>query len=107
MSATIMLIAINGLAGFALGLLGRSRVAIFALFGTMIFSATVLWAIVESQVVWKTIICMFAGQAAFLLASAVVFFSSTQSSSSAVAPAQGAKARGVKRWAKKQASKVR
>ncbi|KZD22203.1 hypothetical protein [Tardiphaga robiniae] len=106
MSVIIMLMTINGLAGFALGLLGRARIAIFALLGSMLFSAVVLFANVESQIIWKTIVCMFIGQAAFLLASTLVFFWSIRSRFSETPPAQDVAIKETKRWEKKPASKV-
>lgn len=97
MSVIIMLIAINGLVGFALGLLGRSRLAILVLFGSMLFSAVVLMASVEGQIVWKTVVCMFTGQAAFLLASTLVFFWGTKGHSTEIPSAQGAVVKETKR----------
>jgi uncharacterized membrane protein YqhA len=97
MSVIIMLIAINGLAGFALGMLGRSRIAIFALFGSMLFSAVVLLANVEGQIIWKTVICMFTGQAAFLLASTLVFFWGTKGHSTEIPSTQDVAVKETKR----------
>jgi hypothetical protein len=106
MSAFMMLIAINGLVGFALGLLGRSRIAIFVLFGSLVFSASVLLAIPEGQIVWRTVACMFVGQAAFLFASAVLFFSSVDDHSSAADVPHGSAVKGDKFLGKKPARKV-
>lgn len=100
MSLTIMLIAINALAGFALGLLGRSRIALFALFGSMIFSATVLMIAADTTVVWKTLGCMFTGQAAFLLASAFLFFLNSKTSSPAIT-SQEAVVKNANTWDRK------
>jgi len=106
MSVFMMLVTINGLAGFALGLLGRSGVAIFALIGSMLFSAIVLSVNVEGQIVWKTLLCMFAGQAAFLLASVFVFLWSNKRRSSEISGSQDAAIKEAKRWEKKPASKT-
>ncbi|SFL77383.1 hypothetical protein SAMN03159423_3598 [Bradyrhizobium sp. NFR13] len=106
MGVIIVLIAINGLAGFALGLLGRSRIAVFVLFGSMLFSAVVLLVNVEGQIVWKTVVCMFTGQAAFLLASTLVFFWSTKGHSTEIPSAQDVAVKAAKRWGKKPVSKV-
>lgn len=105
MSVFIMLIAINGLAGFALGLVGRTRVVVIALSVTIFFSGTMLWFFGEtaSQTVLKTIICMFVGQATFLAASAFVFFSATNGPS---AVASSRESMPHKRWAKKEARKI-
>jgi hypothetical protein len=106
MSVIMMLIIINGLAGFALGLLGRSGIAIFALLGSMLFSAIVLSANVEGQIVWKTLLCMFTGQAAFLLASVFVFLRSNKRRSSEISLSQDVVIKEAERWKKKPASKT-
>jgi hypothetical protein len=76
MSITIMLLVINGLAGFALGLMGRTRLAILTLPFLIVFSAATLWAVAETggQIFLKMVLCMFAAQGAFLLVSIAIFF---------------------------------
>ena len=105
MSVFIMLIAINGLAGFALGLVGRMRVVVIALPVSIFFSGTMLWFFGEtvSQTVLKTIVCMFVGQATFLAGSAIVFFSATNGVS---VVASSRESTPHKRWPKKEARKI-
>jgi predicted membrane channel-forming protein YqfA (hemolysin III family) len=109
MSAFIMLIAINGLAGFALGLLGRSRAAVLALPVSIFFSGAMLWffGAAASQIVLKAIVCMFVGQAAFVAGSAIVFFSSTANEASVVASSNESVTRAHKRWARRRLAEFR